>query len=65
MTLLYSQMKIFFPFVQIAKPKSSRNASIEAFIVCKGYAPPQDYIPSLCVILNRLAVVVPIRYSKT
>jgi tRNA (cytidine32/guanosine34-2'-O)-methyltransferase len=46
-TLLYSQMKVFFPFVEIAKPKSSRNSSIEAFIVCKNYNPPQDYKPSL------------------
>ena len=27
-TLLYEQLKIFFPFVTIAKPKSSRNSSI-------------------------------------
>ncbi|KAL0053730.1 hypothetical protein WJX82_010080 [Trebouxia sp. C0006] len=29
--LLYSQLKVFFPEVTIAKPKSSRNSSIEAF----------------------------------
>jgi len=27
-TLLYSQLKVFFPDVAIAKPKSSRNSSI-------------------------------------
>lgn len=27
-TLLYSQLKIFFEFVSIAKPASSRNSSI-------------------------------------
>ncbi|EKX45235.1 hypothetical protein GUITHDRAFT_157875 [Guillardia theta CCMP2712] len=46
-TLLYSQLKIFFPFVTCAKPKSSRNSSIESFIVCKGYCPPAGYIPCL------------------
>ena len=43
--LLYSQLKCFFPEVTIAKPKSSRNASIEAFVVCQGYAPPPDFRP--------------------
>jgi hypothetical protein len=38
--------QVFFPFVQCAKPKSSRNSSIESFVVCKGYEtrqlrPPQ------------------------
>ena len=27
-TLLYTQLKIFFPLVTIAKPRSSRNSSI-------------------------------------
>ena len=27
-TLLYSQLKLFFPLVTIAKPRSSRNSSI-------------------------------------
>jgi len=41
-TLLYSQLKVFFPHVYCAKPKSSRNSSVEAFIVAQGYAPPPD-----------------------
>lgn len=82
-SLLYSQLKIFFPEVTCAKPKSSRNSSIgarrsirrrraragetraaaaatpttdprlrrvrrraEAFIVCRGYAPPDGFQPS-------------------
>ena len=28
-SLLYSQLRIFFPLVTIAKPRSSRNSSIE------------------------------------
>ena len=33
MSLLYSQLKIFFPLVTVAKPRSSRNSSIGAFLV--------------------------------
>lgn len=46
-TLLYSQLKVFFPFVVCSKPKSSRNSSIESFIVCKGFQMPAGYNPSL------------------
>ncbi|KAI7894699.1 FtsJ-like methyltransferase-domain-containing protein [Mucor mucedo] len=46
-TLLYSQLKIFFPTVTCSKPRSSRNSSIEAFIVCQGYQPPVDYTPTM------------------
>eukprot|EP00163_Fabomonas_tropica_P016621 TRINITY_DN29731_c0_g1_i1.p1 TRINITY_DN29731_c0_g1~~TRINITY_DN29731_c0_g1_i1.p1 ORF type:complete len:294 (+),score=58.87 TRINITY_DN29731_c0_g1_i1:223-1104(+) len=46
-SLLYSQLKVFFPEVSIAKPKSSRNSSIEAFVVCQGYNPPEGYVPTL------------------
>lgn len=45
-SLLYSQLKIFFPDVTVAKPKSSRNSSIEAFVVCRRYAPPPGFQPS-------------------
>jgi len=47
MTLLYAQLKLFFPLVSIAKPKSSRNASIEAFVVCQNYSPPAHYCPTM------------------
>jgi tRNA (cytidine32/guanosine34-2'-O)-methyltransferase len=46
-SLLYSQLRCFFQEVYIAKPKSSRNSSIESFVVCKKYNPPADYIPSM------------------
>ncbi|XP_075041661.1 tRNA (cytidine(32)/guanosine(34)-2'-O)-methyltransferase [Mixophyes fleayi] len=46
-TLLYSQLKIFFREVTCAKPRSSRNSSIEAFVVCQGYCPPEGYIPNM------------------
>ncbi|XP_050394416.1 putative tRNA (cytidine(32)/guanosine(34)-2'-O)-methyltransferase [Patella vulgata] len=46
-TLLYSQLKLFFPLVTIFKPRSSRNSSIEAFVVCENYSPPKGYIPNM------------------
>lgn len=46
-TLLYSQLKIFFPKVTVTKPLSSRNSSIESFVVCQNYSPPSDYIPNM------------------
>ncbi|XP_012280295.1 putative tRNA (cytidine(32)/guanosine(34)-2'-O)-methyltransferase [Orussus abietinus] len=47
LSLLYSQLKIFFTFVYCAKPRSSRNSSIEAFVVCKDYFPPEGYEPHM------------------
>ncbi|KAG0489889.1 hypothetical protein HPP92_006752 [Vanilla planifolia] len=41
----YSQLKLFFPRVTFAKPKSSRNSSIEAFAVCEDYSPPEGFNP--------------------
>lgn len=46
-TLLYSQLKIFFEKVSITKPASSRNSSIEAFVVCQNYRPPDGYVPQM------------------
>lgn len=46
-SLLYSQLRIFFPLVTLAKPRSSRNSSIEAFVVCQGYSPPPGYVPTM------------------
>ncbi|KAJ8346573.1 hypothetical protein SKAU_G00279740 [Synaphobranchus kaupii] len=46
-TLLYSQLKIFFSAVTCAKPRSSRNSSIEAFVVCENYSPPEGYAPNM------------------
>ncbi|KFK36279.1 hypothetical protein AALP_AA4G102100, partial [Arabis alpina] len=36
-------LKLFFPTVTFAKPKSSRNSSIEAFAVCE--TPPEGFNP--------------------
>eukprot|EP01114_Cavostelium_apophysatum_P021270 TRINITY_DN7376_c0_g1_i1.p1 TRINITY_DN7376_c0_g1~~TRINITY_DN7376_c0_g1_i1.p1 ORF type:complete len:302 (+),score=75.15 TRINITY_DN7376_c0_g1_i1:47-952(+) len=46
-SLMYSQLKIFFPFVTVVKPKSSRNSSIEAFVLCQNYRPPEGYVPTM------------------
>ncbi|XP_034095978.1 putative tRNA (cytidine(32)/guanosine(34)-2'-O)-methyltransferase isoform X1 [Gymnodraco acuticeps] len=46
-TLLYSQLKLFFGGVTCAKPRSSRNSSIEAFVVCQNYSPPEGYVPNM------------------
>ncbi|XP_076053416.1 tRNA (cytidine(32)/guanosine(34)-2'-O)-methyltransferase-like isoform X1 [Oratosquilla oratoria] len=46
-TLLYSQLKLFFKNVSVAKPRSSRNSSIESFVVCQDYSPPEGYIPTM------------------
>ncbi|NXM41558.1 TRM7 methyltransferase, partial [Gymnorhina tibicen] len=46
-TLLYSQLRLFFPDVTCAKPRSSRNSSIEAFVVCRGYSPPEGFVPTM------------------
>uniref|UniRef100_A0A8C5HK20 Putative tRNA (cytidine(32)/guanosine(34)-2'-O)-methyltransferase n=1 Tax=Gouania willdenowi TaxID=441366 RepID=A0A8C5HK20_GOUWI len=46
-TLLYSQLKIFFSSVTCSKPRSSRNSSIEAFVVCQNYSPPAGYVPNM------------------
>lgn len=45
--LLYAQLKIFFEDVVVAKPRSSRASSIEAFIVCSNFHPPEGYKASL------------------
>lgn len=50
--LLYSQLRVFFRRVSIAKPASSRNSSIEAFVVCEDYSPPDGYIPQMIDPMN-------------
>ncbi|KAF2092504.1 FtsJ-domain-containing protein [Rhizodiscina lignyota] len=45
--LLYAQFGTVFEKVTIAKPRSSRASSIEAFIVCQGFKPPKDFHASL------------------
>ena len=45
--LLYAQLKIVFEGVTVAKPRSSRASSLEAFIVCTNFRPPQGFKASL------------------
>ncbi|KAH0558630.1 hypothetical protein GP486_004720 [Trichoglossum hirsutum] len=45
--LLYAQLKVMFERVRVAKPRSSRASSIEAFVVCEGFQPPEGYTASL------------------
>eukprot|EP01120_Amphizonella_sp_Union-15-10_P013268 TRINITY_DN6136_c0_g1_i1.p1 TRINITY_DN6136_c0_g1~~TRINITY_DN6136_c0_g1_i1.p1 ORF type:complete len:215 (+),score=49.49 TRINITY_DN6136_c0_g1_i1:196-840(+) len=46
-SLLYSKLKLFFSNVHIAKPKSSRNSSIESFVVCTNFSRIADYVPTM------------------
>ncbi len=50
-SLLYSQLRCFFQEVTVAKPKSSRNSSIESFVVCKRFQPPPGYTISMDALL--------------
>ncbi|KAK2613039.1 tRNA (uridine-2'-O-)-methyltransferase trm7 [Conoideocrella luteorostrata] len=45
--VLYAQLKIFFEKVIVAKPRSSRASSMEAFIVCLNFRPPVGFRASL------------------
>ena len=43
--LLYAQLRPFFRQVLCCKPRSSRNSSIEAFVVCLDYSAPSGFKP--------------------
>jgi tRNA (cytidine32/guanosine34-2'-O)-methyltransferase len=45
--ILYAQLKIVFENVTVAKPRSSRASSVEAFIVCTNFRPPKGFKASL------------------
>lgn len=45
--LLYGKCELFFEHVYIAKPRSSRNSSTEAFVVCRNFKIPDGYTPRL------------------
>ena len=45
--LLWAQLSLFFKSVVIAKPSSSRTSSIESFVVCQHYSPPEGYEPTM------------------
>ena len=44
---LVAKGEIFFRNVLIVKPKSSRNASMESFLVCLDYKPPDGFTPTM------------------
>ncbi|KAK4871600.1 hypothetical protein RN001_015724 [Aquatica leii] len=44
--LLTNQLLMLFKNVEIVKPSSSRNSSIEAFVVCLNYCPPEGFDPT-------------------
>lgn len=65
--VLYAQLKLFFDRVIVAKPRSSRASSIEAFIVCLNFQPPPGFIASLDEPLgvgNRLPEMIKERTSQ-
>ncbi|TGO67584.1 hypothetical protein BOTNAR_0039g00210 [Botryotinia narcissicola] len=45
--LLFAQLKIFFERVVVAKPRSSRASSVEAFIVSMNFQPPEGFKASM------------------
>lgn len=45
--ILYAQLKTVFESVVVAKPRSSRASSVEAFIVCTNFQPPAGFKASL------------------
>jgi len=50
-SLLYSQLRCFFEEVTVAKPRSSRNSSIESFVVCRKFFLPEGFQPSMTALL--------------
>lgn len=45
--LIFAQLRLVFERVHVAKPRSSRASSIEAFVVCEGYKPIKDWTPEI------------------
>ncbi|KAL7007070.1 tRNA (uridine-2'-O-)-methyltransferase trm7 [Cystobasidiomycetes sp. EMM_F5] len=46
-SLLYDQLGCFFEKVTCSKPRSSRNSSMEAFVVCRNYKLPAGFKPDM------------------
>jgi tRNA (cytidine32/guanosine34-2'-O)-methyltransferase len=44
---LTAKLQLFFDAVVVVKPKSSRNASMEAFVLCQHYRQPVGFVPSM------------------
>ncbi|KAJ1505913.1 putative tRNA (cytidine(32)/guanosine(34)-2'-O)-methyltransferase [Coelomomyces lativittatus] len=51
-SLVYGQLRLFFNSVTCCKPRSSRNSSIEAFVVCKDFQPISGTLPPMNVPLT-------------
>lgn len=45
--VLLSHLQKFFKEVVIAKPHTSRNSSIESFVLCRTYYPPPQFVPNM------------------
>lgn len=45
--LIYAQLQLVFERVHVAKPRSSRASSIEAFVVCEGFKPIKGWTPDI------------------
>lgn len=43
--LLYAQLRSLFADVAVTKPRSSRDSSLEAFVVCRGFTRPAGFTP--------------------
>ena len=41
--LLYEKLRLLFDMVSVAKPPSSRNSSIEAFVACQGFKGGKEF----------------------
>lgn len=54
--LLYAQLRTVFERVSVAKPRSSRASSLEAFVVCEGFIPPvkEDGLVGMAALKNPL-----------
>ncbi|KAL0222710.1 hypothetical protein P9112_002100 [Eukaryota sp. TZLM1-RC] len=60
-SIMYSQLSVLFNTVHIVKPRSSRNSSLEAFVVCLDFNPPHGYMSPL---LSGEEVEMPTETSK-
>lgn len=49
---LAAKFQIFFRNVAIVKPKSSRNSSMESFILCQDFQLPEGYTPTMVDPIN-------------
>jgi tRNA (cytidine32/guanosine34-2'-O)-methyltransferase len=45
-------MKCFFEEVTIVKPRSSRNSSLESFVVCRCFSVPDGFTLSMTALLD-------------